>query len=83
LEARVVRNGEELAHTSDVEALTGPLVSIVQRVADTVGAMGDSLKAGQVIIAGSITPPIFLNSDDKELSYTLDPIGTVSVSFGG
>jgi 2-keto-4-pentenoate hydratase len=83
LEARVVRNGEELAHTSDVEALTGPLVSIVQRVADTVGAMGESLKAGQVIIAGSITPPIFLNSDDKELSYTLDPIGTVSVSFGG
>lgn len=83
LSARVVRNGEEVVHTSEVEALTGPLVAIVRRVADTVGAMGESLKAGQVIIAGSIVPAIFLNSDDKSLSYTLDPIGNVSVSFGG
>lgn len=83
LHARVVRNGEEIVNTADVEALTGPLVAIVRRVADTVGAMGETLKAGQVIIAGSIVPAIFLNSDDKEMSYTLDPIGNVSVSFGG
>jgi 2-keto-4-pentenoate hydratase len=83
LKARVVRNGEEVVTTADVEALTGPLVAIVRRVADTVAAMGESLKAGQVIIAGSVVPPIFLSSDDKEVSYTLDPIGDVSVSFGG
>jgi 2-keto-4-pentenoate hydratase len=83
LNARVLRNGEEAVATSEVEALTGPLVKIVQRVADTVGAMGEPLKAGQVIIAGSIVPAIFLNSDDRELSYALDPIGNVSVSFGG
>lgn len=83
LSARVVRNGEETANTTEVEALTGPLVPIVQRIADTIGPMGESLKAGQVIIAGSIVPAIFLNSEDKELTYTLDPIGTVSVKFGG
>lgn len=83
LKARVVRNGQEVVTTADVEALTGPLVAIVRRVADTVAAMGESLKAGQVIIAGSVVPPIFLSSDDKEVSYTLDPIGNVSVSFGG
>jgi len=83
LNARVVRNGEEVVNTADVEALTGPLVAVVRRVADTVGAMGESLKAGQVIVAGSIVPPIFLTADDKQVSYTLDPIGNVSVSFGG
>jgi 2-keto-4-pentenoate hydratase len=83
LNARVVRNGEEIANTPDIEALTGPLVAIVQRIANTVGPMGETLKAGQVIIAGSIVPAIFLNSDDKDLSYTLEPIGNVSVSFGG
>jgi len=82
LNARVVRNGEEAANTTEVEALTGPLVAIVQRVADTVAAMGETLSAGQMIIAGSIVPAIFLNADDRELSYSLDPIGNISVSFG-
>jgi 2-keto-4-pentenoate hydratase len=83
LSGHIVRNGENFADTNEVEALTGPLVPIVQRVANTVAPLGETLKAGQVIIAGSIVPAIFLNSDDKELSYTLDPIGNVSVSFGG
>ena len=81
LTARVVRNGVETANTTEVEAMTGSLVPIVQRIADTIGPMGESLKAGQVIIAGSIVPAIFLNSDDREVTYTLDPIGTVSVRF--
>lgn len=83
LTARVSRNGTETANTIELEALTGPLVAIVQRIADTIGPMGESLRAGQVIIAGSIVPAIFLNSGDRELTYTLDPIGTVSVKFGG
>ena len=81
LNARVLRNGAEVAQTSEVEALTGPLIAIVQRVAATVAAMGETLGAGQVIIAGSIVPAIFLNAEDRSLSYTLDPIGSVSVSF--
>lgn len=83
LNARVIRNGAEVANTTEVEALTGPLVAIVQRVANTLAAMGETLRAGQVIIGGSIVPAIFLNSDDRELSYTLDPIGNISVSFSG
>ena len=81
LTARVVRNGTEAANTSEVEALTGPLVAIVQRVADTVAGMGERLRKGEVIIAGSLMAPIFLNANDRELSYALDPIGSVSISF--
>jgi 2-keto-4-pentenoate hydratase len=83
LQARILRNGSEAVATDDVEALTGPLVAIVQRIADTVGGIGETLREGEVIIAGSLVPAIFLNSEDRELSYTLDPIGSVSVSFAG
>jgi 2-keto-4-pentenoate hydratase len=83
LTARVARNGAEHARTSEVEALTGPLVAIVQRIADTIGGMGETLRKGEVIIAGSLLAPIFLNANDRELSYALDPIGAVSVSFSG
>ncbi len=82
LTARVVRNGSEAANTSEVEALTGPLVAIVQRIADTVAGMGETLRKGEVIIAGSLLAPIFLNANDRELSYALDPIGSVSIAFG-
>jgi 2-keto-4-pentenoate hydratase len=81
LSAKVLRNGAEEASTTEVEALTGPLTAIVQRVADTIADMGETLRAGEVIIAGSLVAPIFLNAGDRELSYTLDPIGSVSVNF--
>src|SRR5690606_24853557 len=83
LTARISRNGAETTSTTEVEALTGPLVAVVQRIADTVAGMGEALRAGDVIIAGSLVPAIFLKSDDRELAYALDPIGGVSVSFSG
>jgi 2-keto-4-pentenoate hydratase len=83
LTAKVSRNGGEPASTTEIEGLTGPLVPIVQRIADTVAGMGETLKAGEVIIAGSIMAPLFLVSGDKEIAYTLDPIGSVSVRIEG
>ena len=46
------------------------------------GLTRETLKAGEVIIAGSITAPLFLTSEDREIAYTLDPIGSVSVKIG-
>ena len=82
LNAKILRNGAEEASTTEVDALTGPFTAIVQRVADTIAGMGETLRAGEVIIAGSLVAPIFLSADDRELSYTLEPIGSVSVKFG-
>ena len=81
LTSRVVRRGAEFARTTELEALTGKLGDIVAHVANTLAAYGEKLSAGDVIITGSITPPIMLEADDTGLSHAIDPIGEVSVNF--
>ena len=81
LTSRVIRRGAEVAATSDLEALTGKLGDIVAHVANTLAAFGEKLAAGDVIITGSITPPIMLEADETALSHAVDPIGEVSVNF--
>jgi 2-keto-4-pentenoate hydratase len=81
LTSRVIRRGVETARTSDPEALTGKLGDIVAHVANTLAAFGEKLSSGDVIITGSITPPLMLEPDETELTHALDPIGEVSVSF--
>jgi 2-keto-4-pentenoate hydratase len=81
LTSRLFRRGAETAATTDLEALTGKLPDIVAHVANTVAAFGEKLAAGDVIITGSITPPIMLESDETELTHAVEPIGEVSVQL--
>ena len=81
LTSRVIRKGTQFANTTDPEALTGKLPEIVAHVANTLAAFGEKLLAGDVIITGSITPPIMLEPDDTDITHALDPIGEVSVGF--
>src|SRR5690242_7053411 len=81
LTSKLIRRGVEAASTQDLEALTGKLPDIVAHVADTLAAYGEKLGAGDVIIAGSITPPILLEKDETALTHVVEPIGEVSVGF--
>jgi 2-keto-4-pentenoate hydratase len=81
LTSRVVRRGAESSVSTDPEALTGKLAEIVAHVANTLSAFGEKLSAGDVIITGSITPPIMIEPDENELTHILEPIGEVSVHF--
>lgn len=81
LTGRVIRNGAEVARTDDVEANTGKLVDLVRHVADLLAACGERLRAGEIIIGGSVVPPLFVTPDDTEIALVLDPIGEVSVQF--
>jgi len=81
LTSRLIRRDKETASTTDPEALTGKLPDIVALVANTLAAYGEKLSAGDVIITGSITPPIQLERDETGLTHALDPIGEVSVQF--
>ncbi len=79
--SRLFRRGAESASTTDPEVLTGKLPDIVVHVANTLAAFGEKLSAGDVIITGSITPPVVLEADETGLTHALDPIGEVSVHF--
>jgi 2-keto-4-pentenoate hydratase len=81
LTSRLMRRGAETARTTELEALTGKLPDIVAHVAATLAAFGEKLAAGDVIITGSITPPIMIKADETELTHAVDPIGEVSVRF--
>ncbi len=80
LTGRIQRNGTEAARTSDPQANTGDLIDIVRHVADVLAAFGEQLRAGQIIITGSIVPPLWVEAGE-EVRFRLDPIGSVSVRF--
>ncbi|HET7089907.1 MAG TPA: hypothetical protein VFL17_14820, partial [Anaerolineae bacterium] len=56
------------------------LVDIVRHVADLLAALGERLRAGEVIITGSIVPPLWMESKE-DIRFTLDPIDTISISL--
>lgn len=78
--ARVERSGVQIADTTDLEALTGELISIVQHTANLLGFFGETLDAGQIIIAGSITPPIWVQPGE-EIVFHLSLCEPISIHF--
>ena len=79
--SRVSRRGLEFNRTDDPEALTGKMTDIVAYVARLLAAFGETLKAGDIIITGSITAPVMLEPDETEFAHALDPIGEVRIAF--
>ena len=53
----VFRRGAQVARQEDLQANIGNIVDIVAHVAGTLAANGEKLRAGDVIITGSIVPP--------------------------
>jgi 2-keto-4-pentenoate hydratase len=83
LTARVFRNGSEIASIASPQALqelTGELLDIVRHVANVLAVFNETLQAGQIIIAGSIIPPLWVTLGE-EIVFNLAPVDTVSVRF--
>ena len=80
LRASISRAGQRVAETNAVEANTGNLVDLVRHTADTLALFGETLRAGEIIIAGSVVPPIWIE-DSGEIEFTLDPVGSLAVEF--
>jgi 2-keto-4-pentenoate hydratase len=66
---------------ADLESATGKIVETVRHVANVTAALGDGLRAGQFIICGAITGPMFLEPGETGIDFTLEPAGSVSVRF--
>ena len=83
LTGQVTLAGRDIAVPADLESNTGRLLEILQQVAATLAAFGEKLRAGDVVIAGSTTPPLMLGPGDELLRWELRPIGVVAVRFAG
>ena len=83
LVARVLRNGAEFASITDpksLQTLTGELIDIVRHTANLLSVFGETLRAGEIIIAGSIIPPIWI-APSEEIVFDLAPVDRISIRF--
>jgi 2-keto-4-pentenoate hydratase len=83
LAARVLRNGTEIASIKEaksLQGLTGELIDILRHTANLLGAFGEKLQAGEIIIAGSIIPPMWVQPGE-EIVFNLAPVDMISVRF--
>lgn len=78
--ARVLQNGDEAAAAADATEVTGDPIELVRHVADVVGAAGEALAAGEVVICGSIVPALSVAAGDT-VEVRLEPLGSLTVTF--
>jgi len=78
MRARVRRDASELADTTDLEGLTGDIVTSLCHAAALLGGVGERLRAGEVVIMGSVIPPIPVQPGD-EITFELAPLAPISV----
>ena len=69
-------DGEEVAATDDPAALTGELVEVVRLTAELLEACGERLRAGEVVITGSVVPPQRVAAG-QGIAVEVDPLGTL------
>lgn len=79
---RLYRDESEAAAASDVMALPGDPRVLIAHVAEYLAAFGETLRAGDLVICGSVVPPLPIEANDKAMRFVLDPLGEVSVRFG-
>jgi 2-keto-4-pentenoate hydratase len=71
--ATISVDGETTAAISELEALTGNHAEIVASVAATLAQQGEMLQAGDVLITGSVIPPLPVERA-KTYTFRLDPL---------
>ncbi|MDF1595840.1 MAG: fumarylacetoacetate hydrolase family protein [Acidimicrobiia bacterium] len=80
LVARVLIDGQERFTTRDLQTIAGSHTTAVATVANTLSAGGEMLRAGDVIITGSIFQPIHV-TESTEFTFALDPFDPISVEI--
>jgi 2-keto-4-pentenoate hydratase len=75
---RLLRDGELVASTDSPEDLTGEIVEVVRLTGELLAASGERLRAGEVVITGSVVPPLPV-SPSETIVAELPPLGSLSV----
>jgi 2-keto-4-pentenoate hydratase len=79
LEATVRRDGNLIASTTEIEELTGQVAEVIARLAALLADHGETMRSGDVVICGSVVPPIELTSATT-IEFTHEGFPTVSVT---
>lgn len=78
IRGRLLRDGEEIAATDTPEAATGELAEVVRLTAELLAASGERLRAGDVVITGSIVAPVKV-APGESVTAEIDPLGSLTV----
>lgn len=81
LRAVVERGDGEAEQITDPQAPTGEVVALIRHVADLLDRFGLALRAGEIVICGSIVAPISVAPGDR-VRYQLEPVGELSIDLG-
>jgi len=75
-----VRQNDDAQAVDDPLALVGDPVAAVAHLANHLAAFGETVRAGEVLITGSIIPALALSPGDR-LDYRLEPLGELALTF--
>jgi 2-keto-4-pentenoate hydratase len=75
-----LRHGNEVQRVDDPLALVGDPIAAVAHLASHLAAFGETVRAGEVLITGSIVPALAVAPGDQ-LRYRLDPLGELALTF--
>lgn len=81
LVGRIRRAGNAAQIVDDPQALTGDVIDLLQHVAGLLAEFGEALRGGEVVICGSIVPPIAVAAGDV-VRYRLDPGAEIAIRLG-
>jgi 2-keto-4-pentenoate hydratase len=78
LTGRVSRDGEVVAEIDDLEALTGPFLDILRHTGALLQAAGETFRAGEVVILGSVVPPLAVEPG-QQIHFEVTSMAPISV----
>lgn len=80
ISVRVLRDGTEIASTSEPEALTGGITANLRSADATLKEFGAGLSPGDVVILGSTVPPVHVAAG-QTIRVEITPLGELEVRF--
>jgi 2-keto-4-pentenoate hydratase len=80
LEVSVFRDGEKVAGAPGPADFTAETVVILQALAEALEANGEALRAGDVVITGSLVPPVKAGAG-QVMRAEISPLGEIEVRF--
>lgn len=80
IEARVFRDGEKVAAGPGPADFTAEACVILRALAEALEAAGEALRAGDVVITGSLVPPVKV-AGGHVMRAEISPLGEIEVRF--